>query len=90
MGPGAAGPDEIEQRIGVIAAVGDDMAALQALEQMGCSAQIVGSSCGEHEPYRQTVLIDRRVDPGARSSTGAAGGVIFSPFYHWRRADGRG
>ena len=80
MGLGAAGPDKIEQRIGVISAVGDDMAALQPFEQVGRSAQIVSLSCGEHEPYRQTVLIDQSVDLGAQSSTRAADGVIFAPF----------
>jgi hypothetical protein len=57
------------------------MAALQPFEQMGCGAQIVGLPCGEHEPYRQTVLIDKRVDLGAQSSTRAADGVILTPFF---------
>jgi hypothetical protein len=81
VGLGAAGPDKIEQRIGVISAVGDDMAALQPFEQVGRSAQIVSLSCGEHEPYRQTVLIDQSVDLGAQSSTRAADGVFFAPFF---------
>jgi hypothetical protein len=81
LGLGAAGPDKIEQRIGVISAVGDDMAALQPFEQVGRSAQIVSLSCGEHEPYRQTVLIDQSIDLGAQSSTRAADGVFFAPFF---------
>lgn len=56
------------------------MAALQPCEQVGRSAQIMSLSCGEHEPYRQTVLIDQSVDLGAQSSTRAADGVIFAPF----------
>lgn len=77
---GAACPDQVEQSIGVIATVGDDMAALQPFEQMGCGTQIVGLPCGEHEPDRQTVLVNKHVDLGAQSSTRTADGVIFAPF----------
>ncbi len=41
-----AGPDQIEQRIGVVATVGNDMAAFQAFEQERCGAQIVILSGG--------------------------------------------
>ncbi len=81
MGFGSAGPDQIKQGIGVIAAISDDMAALQSFEQLGCGAQIVGLACRQYQPYRQAVLIDQSVDLGAQSATRAADGVIFAPFF---------
>ena len=69
VGFGAAGPDQVEECIGVIAAVGDDMAAFEAGEQERCSAQIVVLSGGQHEAHRQSVFVDHGVDLGAQSST---------------------
>jgi len=80
VGPGAAGSDQLEQRVGIITAVGDDVAALQAGQQVWRRAQVVGLAGGQHEPYRQTVLIDEHVDLGAQSATRTADGVILAPF----------
>jgi hypothetical protein len=41
VGFGAAGSDQVEQRIGVIAAIGDDVTAFEAGKQEWCSAQVV-------------------------------------------------
>lgn len=80
VGRSSAGPDQIEKRICVITAVGDDMTALEALEQVRCGAQIVGLASREHEPQGQPILIDQGIDLGAQSATRTADGVIFAPF----------
>jgi hypothetical protein len=50
------------------------------LQQKRRSTQIVSLPRGEHQPNRQSVLIDSNVDLGAQSSTRTADGVIFAPF----------
>jgi hypothetical protein len=50
------------------------------LQQKRRSTQIVSLSRGEHQPNRQSALIDNSVDLGAQSSTRTADGVIFAPF----------
>jgi len=65
MGLGATGSDQVEQCVGVIAAVGDDMAAFEAIQQDRRRAQVMVLSGGQHEPYRQAILIDQGVDLGA-------------------------
>ncbi len=81
VGLGAAPADEIEQGVGVIAAVGDDVAALEAGEQMRSGLEIVGLSGGQHQTHRQAALVDEGVDLGAQSATRAADGVILAPFF---------
>lgn len=76
-----AGSDKFEQGIGIVAAIGNDMTALQAVEKMWCGSQVMGLAGGQHEPDRQAVLIDERVYLGAQSATRAADGVIFAPFF---------
>lgn len=78
---GAAGPDQLEQRIRVIAAIGDDMAASQADEQVRGSSEIVGLSRRQHDPHRQAVFINDGVDLRAQSATRATDGVILAPFF---------
>ncbi len=78
---GAAGCDQIEQRVGVVATVGDDVAAFETGEQKRCCAQVVVLSSGKHQPNGQAILIDQSVDLGAQSSTRTADGVIFAPFF---------
>ena len=78
---GAIGSDQIEQCIGVIAAVGDDMSAFETGEQERCRAQVVVLSGSQHEPHRQAIFIDQGVDLGAQSSTRTADGVILAPFF---------
>lgn len=76
----AAGSDEFEQRVGIVAAISDNVVALQTGQQIRCGAQVVGLAGRQHEADRQTVLIDERVDLGAQSATRTADGVIFAPF----------
>lgn len=76
----AARPDQIEKGICVITTVGNDMAALQALKQMRCRAQIVCLASGQHEPHGQPILIDQGIDLGTQSATRATDGVILAPF----------
>ena len=52
VGFGSAGSDQVEQRIGVIAAIGDDVPAFEASEQKGRRTQIVVLSGGQHKPHR--------------------------------------
>ena len=72
--------DQIEKGICVITAIGYDVTALEALEQMRCRAQIVGLASRQHEPHGQSMLIDQGIDLGAQSATRTADGVIFAPF----------
>jgi len=81
VGFGATGSDQVEQRIGVIPAVSDDVTAFEAGEQDRRSAQIVVLSGRQHETHRQAILIDQGVDLGAQSSTRTADGVILAPFF---------
>ena len=78
---GAACPDQIQQGVGIIATVGDDMLALQTGQQLGSGPQVVGLSGGQNQPHRQAVLIDQSVDLGAQSPTRTANGVILAPFF---------
>ena len=41
MSLGAAGPDHVQEGVGVIATIGDDVAALEPLQQKRRSTQIV-------------------------------------------------
>jgi hypothetical protein len=81
MGFGAAGSDQIEERIGIVTSIGDDVAAFEAFEQEGCGAQVMGLAGGQHEPHWQPIFIDQGVDFGAQSSTRTTDGVIFAPFF---------
>jgi hypothetical protein len=80
MSPGAAGSDHVQQDVSVIATIGHDVATLEPLQQKRRSTQIVSLPRGEHQPNRQSALIDNSVDLGAQSSTRTAEGVIFAPF----------
>ena len=78
---GAGSPDQVEQSIGIVASVGDDMAAFEAGEQLRSGAQVVRLPGGEQEPDRQPPLVDDGIDLGAQSSTRTADGVIFAPLF---------
>jgi hypothetical protein len=65
MSFGSAGSDQVEQRIGVISAIGDDVTAFEAGEQEWCRAQVVVLSGGQHQAHWQAVLIDQSVYLGA-------------------------
>jgi hypothetical protein len=81
VGLGAGRPDQFEQGIGIVASVGDDVAAFEAGQQLRRGAQVVGLSGGQQEPDRQAIFVDDGVDLGAQSSTRTADGVIFAPFF---------
>ena len=78
---GAAGPDELEERIGVVAAIGHDIAAFEAGQKIRRGSQVVRLTRCEYQAHRQAVLIDQSIDLGAQSSTRTADGVIFAPFF---------
>src|SRR3954453_7960424 len=77
---GATGSDQCKQRIGIIAAIGDDMAALKTFEEVWRGAKIVCLASRQHQPYGKTALINEDVYLGAQSATRTADGVIFAPF----------
>lgn len=77
----AARADEIEQGVGVVAAVGDHVAAFQPGEQLRSGIEIVGLSGRQNEAHRQAVLINEGIDLGAQSATRTADGVILAPFF---------
>ena len=81
MGFGAAGPDQVEQCIGVVAAICDDMAAFKAREQQRRRTQVVILPSRQYQPHRQAILIDQGIDLGAQSSTRTTDGVILAPFF---------
>ena len=78
---GAGGSDQLEQGVGVVASIGDDMAAFEASQQLRGGAQVMGLSGGQQQSDRQAILVDDGVDLGAQSSTRTANGVIFAPFF---------
>lgn len=78
---GSAGSNEFEQCVGIVAAVGNDMAAFQTRQQVWRGVEIVGMSRRQHDPDRQAVFIDDGVDFRAQSATRATDGVILAPFF---------
>ena len=81
MGLGSGGADQCEQSVGIVATVCNDVAALEIGEQVWRGSQIMCLTGGQHEPYRQTILVDDGIDLGAQSSTRTADGVILAPFF---------
>lgn len=81
VGASAACGDKVDDRSGVIAAIGDErFGGRQALDQR-LDRRLVGRlACREGDAKRQAVLIDQRVDLGAQSATRTADGVIRTPF----------
>ena len=49
---GASGSDQLEQGVGIVASVSNDVAALEAGEQLWGGAQVGGLSGGQQEPDR--------------------------------------
>ena len=64
-GGGSFVSDPREQIVGVVTAVGDDMAAFEAIEQLGSSLQVVGLAGGEDQADWQAILVHDSVDLGA-------------------------
>jgi hypothetical protein len=78
---GAAGADQVEQSVCVIATVCDDVAAFEPFEQIRRCAQIMGLAGGQREPHGEAFFIDYRIDLRTQSSTRTADGVILTPLF---------
>ena len=82
IGLGAARPDPLDQRLGVIAPVSHDMGSSgQAVDQGRRRRLVAGLPGSDGQPDRQARLVDDRIDLGAQSATRATGGVIRAPFF---------
>ena len=74
--------DQVEDRLGVVAAVGDGVAGWTETGKQGRHRPLVGGLAGgQQKPDRQTSRIDHGVDLGAQPATGTADGVIRPPFF---------
>ena len=81
VGVAAAGADEIDNGLGVVAAVGDQRPGWREPVDQRLDRRLVGCLPGrERDPQRQPVLVDQCVDLGAQSATRTADGVILAPF----------
>ena len=81
VGLAAALSHQVDDGLGVVAAIGDERASRrQSLEQGGHGGLVGCLAGGEHDPQRQAVLVHDGVDLGAQSSTRTADGVIRAPF----------
>lgn len=65
MGFGPTGSDQVEQCVGVVTAVGNDVTAFETREQKRRCAQVLFLSGRQHQAHRQAILIDQGVDLGA-------------------------
>ena len=82
MGLSASGSDQVEDGLGVVAAVSDERACRrQAVDELGDRRLVRCLSSGQHDPERQAVLVHQGVDLGAQSSTRTADGVIRAPLF---------
>ncbi len=76
-----AGAHEIEDRLCVVASVGDEGPSWRQTGQQGWGDRLVGRLArADHQAERQPGLADHGVDLGAQSSTRTAKGVIRAPF----------
>lgn len=74
--------DQPADRRRVIAPVGDGVAGrFETGEQRRDAALVRGLAGAQHDPERQTALIDHGVDLGAQPAAGTADGVIRPPFF---------
>jgi hypothetical protein len=72
---------QVEDGLGVIAAIGDERLGGRQVGQQGWSEGLVGGLAGrDDETDGQALLVDDGVDLGRQSSTRTADGVIFAPF----------
>lgn len=82
VGRRADGLDLLDERAGVIAAIGDDMAGPgQAGDQLGADALVGSLALRQAQADRQATFVDDGVDLGAQSPTREADGVIRAPFF---------
>ncbi len=82
VGVGALFLDELDDGLGVVATIGDDIALeLEAVEQLRGCRLVGGLARGEDEAHRQAAAIDDDVDLGAQSAPRSSEGVIRAPFF---------
>lgn len=81
VGTAAVGLDEIDDGLGVIAAISDESPGRRKAFDQGFDSGLVRSlAWREYDPQRQAILVHQDVDLGAQSSTRTADGVIRAPF----------
>lgn len=77
----ADGGHEVADGLGIVAPVGDQIAARrQPRDQLGHDRLVRSLAWGEHDAQRQAEAIDRDIDLGGQSSTRTTDGVIRAPF----------
>lgn len=82
MRAGAAEGDDLEDGLGVVAAVCDGIGSrAQAVEQGRDGGLVGGLAWRDQQTDGQAAGVDDRVELGAQSSTRAADGVIRAPFF---------
>ena len=82
VGLGAMACDELDDGLGVVAAISDGIVGRPERVDQGRHSGFVGclAWCQE-QADRQALAVDHRVDLGAQSSTRTADGVIRTPFF---------
>ncbi len=81
VGLAASAPDQVDDRLSIVAAVGDESARRrQAAQQPRANRLVGGLARRDDKADRQAVLVDDGVDLGRQSSTRTADGVILAPF----------
>jgi hypothetical protein len=79
LAPGLA--HQVEDRLSVVAAVGDERPGGRQVGQQGWSEGLVGGLARrDDEADGQALLVDDGVDLGRQSAMRTADGVIFAPF----------
>ena len=82
VGRRSPGGEEIDDRAGAVAAVGDRLAGRsQTGDELRQGGFVGGLPRRQQQPNRQAHGIDDDVDFGAQSSTRTADGVILAPFF---------
>lgn len=69
----------IEDGVGIISLVGDDVVSLEAGEQRDGQPGIAGIAAGQDEPDRAAERIDRDMPLGRQSASGAPQSLVADP-----------
>ena len=75
----AADLDVIEDGIGIIGLVGDDVTGIEAGQQGDGQLGVAGVAAGQDEAYRAAEGIDRNMPLGGQSSSGAPQSLVAEP-----------
>src|SRR5579862_3313212 len=81
--------DQLTKAIAVVGFVGDDAAALDAIEQSRCGDDVMDLASGEDEAQRPSERIGEHVDFASQSSSGAPRAWFWSPLFRSLPAGGR-